>query len=160
MKIKILFGLGGVVIGSLIVVALYPSNRTTQDVLACTTEFNFTRNEGKPNEVKVNAIAQFYIRQDGTGLTTYKGASKAKGTEMIVDRDVNFTWERRKNDHVIMLTYKNTLRRHNDNTPDSLWGVLRARVHATTLLSLNFPLLCGLFKTGFIQPTFVVKTKL
>lgn len=136
MKIKILFGLGGVVIGSLIVVALYPSNRTTQDVLACTTEFNFTRNEGKPNEVKVNAIAQFYIRQDGTGLTTYKGASKAKGTEMIVDRDVNFTWERRKNDHVIMLTYKNTLRRHNDNTPDALWGSF-ARPDARYYITLS-----------------------
>ncbi|SAD37131.1 Uncharacterised protein [Enterobacter cloacae] len=109
-------------IGSLMVVAFSPSQNDTQDVLACTTEFNFTRNEGKPSEVKVNAIAQFYVRADGTGLTTYKGASRIKGKEMIVDRDVNFTWERRTNDHVIMLTYKNTLRRHNDNTPDALWG--------------------------------------
>lgn len=122
MKTKLLFGLGGAMVGSLLVVAFSPSQNDTQDVLACTTEFNFTRNEGKPSEVKVNAIAQFYVRADGTGLTTYKGASRIKGKEMIVDRDVNFTWERRTNDHVILLTYKNTLRRHNDNTPDALWG--------------------------------------
>lgn len=122
MKIKLLFSLGGAVVGSLMVVAFSPSDSDTQDVLVCTTDLNFTRNEGRPSEVKVNAIAQFYVHGDGTGITTYKGMSMAKGAEMIVDRDVNFTWDRRRNDHIIMLTYKNTLRRHNDNTPDALWG--------------------------------------
>lgn len=148
MKIKILFGLGGVVIGSLIVVAFYPSNRTTQDA-GMHHRINLPEMREKPNEVKVNAIAQFYIRQDGTGLTTIRVHQRK--TEMIVDRDVNFTWERR-NDHVIMLTYKNTLRWHNDNTPDALWGALRAR----TLLHYSLTSLC-VFIQDRLYPTYICR---
>ena len=72
--------------------------------------------------MKVNAVAQFYFHRNGTGLTTYKGAAKAEGKSLIVDRDVDFTWERRDDDKVIVLSYTKTWRRHNDNTPDAQWG--------------------------------------
>ena len=72
--------------------------------------------------MKVNAVAQFYFHRNGTGLTTYKGAAKAEGRSLIVDRDVDFTWERRDDDKVIVLSYTKTWRRHNDNTPDAQWG--------------------------------------
>ena len=69
-----------------------------------------------------SAVAQFYFHRNGTGLTTYKGAAKAEGKSLIVDRDVDFTWERRDDDKVIVLSYTKTWRRHNDNTPDAQWG--------------------------------------
>ncbi|KSX61502.1 hypothetical protein APT89_15220 [Enterobacter sp. 50588862] len=47
MKMRLLFAAGG--------------------ALACSTEFNFKRNEGKANEVQVNTVAQFYFHRDGTG---------------------------------------------------------------------------------------------
>jgi len=127
MKVKHLFGLGGALVGGALVgggLALfyYSGFMFKQDVLACSTEFNFVRNEGKKNEVMINTVGQFYFHRDGTGLTTYKGAAKAEGKIMIVDRDVNFTWEQRDDDNVIVLTYTKSLRRYNDNTPDDKWG--------------------------------------
>jgi hypothetical protein len=59
MKTKLLLDWGVWSVASL--VAFSPSQNDTQDVLACTTEFNFTRNEGKPSEVKVNAISSIFI---------------------------------------------------------------------------------------------------
>ena len=122
MKIKLIFGLSGVLVGGAIALFYYSGGLGKKDVLACSTEFNFTRNEGKASEVKVNTFAQFYFHQDGTGLTTYKGAARAGGQCLIVDRDVDFTWEQRKDDNVIVLSYTKTWRRHNDNTPDAQWG--------------------------------------
>ena len=122
MKIKLLFGLGGAVVGSALALFYYSGCAVKKDVLACSTEFNFTRNEGKASEVKVNTVAQFYFHRDGTGLTTYKGAARAGGQCLIVDRDVDFTWQQRDDDNVIVLSYTKTWRRHNDNTPDAQWG--------------------------------------
>lgn len=136
MKNKVLFGVGGVIVGTVLAVFFYPVENNKRDILACTTDFNFTRNRGESNEVKVNTIAQIYFYQDGTGLTTYKGAAASKGNNMIVDRDVDFTWERRENDDVVLLTYKNTLRRHNDNTPDVQWGCF-ARPGARYFLTIS-----------------------
>ena len=99
MKIKLLFGLGGAVVGSALALFYYSGCAVKKDVLACSTEFNFTRNEGKASEVKVNAVAQFYFHRDGTGLTTYKGAARAGGQNLIVDRDVDFTWQQRDDDN-------------------------------------------------------------
>ncbi len=79
MKIRLLFGLGGAVVGGALALFYYCGAVGKSDVLACSTEFNFTRNEGKTSEVKVNTIAQFYFHRDGTGLTTYKGAARAGG---------------------------------------------------------------------------------
>lgn len=131
MKIKLLFGLGGAVVGSALALFYYSGCAVKKDVLACSTEFNFTRNEGKASEVKVNAVAQFYFHRDGTGLTTYKGAARAGGQNLIVDRDVDFTWQQRDDDNVIVLSYTKTWRRHNDNTPDAQWGVSPTQPHAT-----------------------------
>lgn len=119
MKNRLLFGLGGAVVGGAFALFIYTGGAYKRDALACSTEFNFTRNQGKANEVKVNAVAQFYFHRNGTGLTTYKGAAKAEGKSLIVDRDVDFTWERRDDDKVIVLSYTKTWRRHNDNTPDA-----------------------------------------
>jgi hypothetical protein len=105
MKIKLLFGLGGAIVGGAVALFIYTGGAYKRDALACSTEFNFTRNEGKPNEVKVNTVAQFYFHRNGTGLTTYKGAARAEGRNLIVDRDVDFTWERRDDDKVIVLSY-------------------------------------------------------
>ncbi|WP_193138580.1 hypothetical protein [Klebsiella aerogenes] len=136
MKNKVFFGLGGAVIGTVFAVFFFPVESNKRDILACTTEFNFTRNMGESSEVKVSAIAQFYFYQDGTGLTTYKGAAASKDHDMIVDRDVDFTWERQANDNLMVLTYKNTLRRHNDNTPDMQWGCF-ARPGARYFLTIS-----------------------
>lgn len=122
MKIKLLFGVGGVLVGCSLAFFYFSGSVGKKDVLACSTEFNFTRNEGKPSEVKVNTVAQFYFHRDGTGLTTYKGAASAGGQCLIVDRDVDFTWQQRDDDNVIVLSYTKTWRRHNDNTPDAQWG--------------------------------------
>ena len=122
MKIRLLFGLGGALVGGALALFYYCGATGKSDVLACSTEFNFTRNEGKASEVKVNALAQFYFHRDGTGLTTYKGAARAGGQNFIVDRDVDFTWEQRDDDNVIVLTYTKTWLRHNDNTPNAQWG--------------------------------------
>jgi hypothetical protein len=43
---------------------------------------------------------------------------------------VDFTWQQRDDDNVIVLSYTKTWRRHNDNTPDAQWGSF-ARPHAT-----------------------------
>ena len=91
MKIKLLFGVGGVLVGCSLAFFYFSGSVGKKDVLACSTEFNFTRNEGKASEVKVNTVAQFYFHRDGTGLTTYKGAARAGGQCLIVDRDVDFT---------------------------------------------------------------------
>lgn len=56
MKNKLLFGLGGAVIGGAFALFIYTGGAYKRDALACSTEFNFTRNEGKANEVKVNAV--------------------------------------------------------------------------------------------------------
>lgn len=122
MKIKFLAGLGGALVGGALAVFYYSGGAFKRDVLACSTEFNFTRNEGRTSEVKVNTVAQFYFHRDGTGLTTYKGAARAGGQNLIVDRDVEFTWKQRDDDKVIVLSYTKTWRRHNDNTPDTQWG--------------------------------------
>ena len=122
MKNRLLFGLGGAVVGGAFALFIYTGGAYKRDALACSTELSFTRNQGKANEVKVNAVAQFYLHRNGTGLTTYKGAAKAEGKSLIVDRDVDFTWERRDDDKVIVLSYTKTWRRHNDNTPDAQWG--------------------------------------
>lgn len=86
MKNRLLFGLGGAVVGGAFALFIYTGGAYKRDALACSTEFNFTRNQGKANEVKVNAVAQFYFHRNGTGLTTYKGAAKAEGKSLIVDR--------------------------------------------------------------------------
>ncbi|HHK9551243.1 hypothetical protein VB265_05035 [Enterobacter sichuanensis] len=122
MKIKLIFGAGGILVGSALAFFYYSGGVFKKDMLACSTEFNFTRNEGKASEVKVNTVAQFYFHRDGTGVTTYKGAAKAGGQSLIVDRDVDFTWGQRDDDNVIVLNYTKTWRRHNDNTPDAQWG--------------------------------------
>ena len=122
MKIKLLFGLGGALVGSALALFYYSGCVFKKDVLACSTEFNFTRNEGKASEVKVNTRAQFYFHRDVTGVTTYKGAARADGQNMIVVRDVDFTWQQRDDVKVIVLSYTETWRRHNDNTPDAQWG--------------------------------------
>lgn len=122
MKIKFLAGLGGALVGGALAVFYYSGGAFKRDVLACSTEFNFTRNEGRASEVKVNTVAQFYFHRDGTGLTTYKGAARAGVQNLIVDRDVEFTWKQRDDDKVIVLSYTKTWRRHNDNTPDTQWG--------------------------------------
>lgn len=122
MKIKLLFGLGGALAGGALALFYFSGFAGKKDALACGTEFNFTRNEGKASEVKVNAVAQFYFHRDGTGFTTYKGAARAGGQNLIVDRDVDFTWAQRDDDKVIVLSYTKTWRRHNDNTPDEQWG--------------------------------------
>ncbi|HCR1073657.1 TPA: hypothetical protein OMU12_001019 [Enterobacter cloacae] len=122
MKIKFLAGLGGALVGGALAVFYYSGGAFKRDVLVCSTEFNFTRNEGRTSEVKVNTVAQFYFHRDGTGLTTYKGAARAGGQNLIVDRDVEFTWKQRDDDKVIVLSYTKTWRRHNDNTPDTQWG--------------------------------------
>lgn len=85
MKIKLLFGLGGALAGGALALFYYSGFAGKKDALACGTEFNFTRNEGKASEVKVNAVAQFYFHRDGTGFTTYKGAARAGGQNLIVD---------------------------------------------------------------------------
>ena len=79
MKNRLLFGLGGAVVGGAFALFIYTGGAYKRDALACSTEFNFTRNQGKANEVKVNAVAQFYFHRDGTGVTTYKGAARAGG---------------------------------------------------------------------------------
>ena len=86
----------------------YSGGAFKRDVLVCSTEFNFTRNEGRTSEVKMNTVAQFYFHRDGTGLTTYKGAARAGGQNLIVDRDVEFTWKQRDDDKVIVLSYTKT----------------------------------------------------
>ena len=58
MKMRLLFAAGG--------------------ALACSTEFNFTRNEVKANEVQVNTVAQFYFHRDGTGSIPPTFAVKIK----------------------------------------------------------------------------------
>ncbi|WP_312284216.1 hypothetical protein [Yokenella regensburgei] len=122
MKIKLLFGLGGVVLGSALAIYFSHSWSRKQDVLACTTEFNFTRNQGKTSEVRVNTVAQFYFHRNGTGVTTYKGATSSRGQPMMIDRDVNFVWKPLSDAGAMTLTYTQTTRRHNDNTPDGVWG--------------------------------------
>lgn len=47
MKIRLLFGLGGAVLGGALALFYYCGATSKSDVLACSTEFNFTRNEGK-----------------------------------------------------------------------------------------------------------------
>lgn len=143
MKIKLLFGLGGAIVGGAFAFFIYTGGAYKRDALACSTEFNFTRNEGKANEVKVNTIAQFYFHRNGTGLTTYKGAAKTEGRDLIIDRDVDFTWKRRDDDKVIVLSYTKTWRRHNDNTPDAQWGALPLRPHAIILRSQSYRPRCG-----------------
>ncbi|VEB99016.1 Uncharacterised protein [Cedecea lapagei] len=122
MKIKLLFGLGGVLAGGALAFFLFSSEVGKRNALACSTEYSFTRNEGEASEVRVNTIAQFYFHRDGTGLITHKGAAKAEGRNLIVDRDIDFTWEQRDDDKVIVLSYGKTWRRYNDNTPDAQWG--------------------------------------
>ena len=122
MKIKLLFGLGGALAGGALALLFYSGGIGKRDALACSTEFNFTRNEGRASEVRVNAVAQFFFHRNGTGLTSYKGAAMAGGRSLIVDRDVDFTWTLREEDNVIVLNYTKTWRRHNDNTPDAQWG--------------------------------------
>lgn len=122
MKNKLLYGVCGTLVGGALATYFYPSWSRSHDVIACTTEFNFTRNQGKESEVRVNAVAQFYFHRNGTGLTTYKGAAKAGGRDMIIDRDMNFTWTPKEDNNVIVLTYTKTWRRHNDDTPDAQWG--------------------------------------
>ncbi|MEI9578401.1 hypothetical protein [Enterobacter asburiae] len=56
MKIKLLFGVGGVLVGCSLAFFYFSGSVGKKDVLACSTEFNFTRNEGKPSEVKVNRL--------------------------------------------------------------------------------------------------------
>ena len=52
MKIKLLFGLGGAIVGGALAFFIYTGGAYKRDALACSTEFNFTRNEGKANEVR------------------------------------------------------------------------------------------------------------
>ncbi|HGM6825104.1 TPA: hypothetical protein ACKP65_003666 [Serratia marcescens] len=113
---------GGLVTVGLLVTCLSRTSAEKRDMLACTTEFIFTRNTGKASEVRVNVITQFYFHHDGTGITTYKGAASSQGQAMLVDRDVNFTWKPRSDAGIIELTYTKTVRRHNDNTPGNVWG--------------------------------------
>ncbi|EPF4545768.1 hypothetical protein ACSSQJ_001684 [Klebsiella aerogenes] len=122
MKIKLIGGLSLFLLGGAMVFYYCYDGVGKRDVLACSTIFNFIRNEGKASEVRVNTVAQFYFHRDGTGLTAYKGAAWANGQSMIVDRDVDFIWSRREDDKVVVLSYTKTWRRHNDNTPDAQWG--------------------------------------
>ena len=80
MKIKLLFGLGGALVGSALALFYYSGCVFKKDVLACSTEFNFTRNEGKASEVKVNTVAQVYFYRDVTGVTTYQGLTGKIGS--------------------------------------------------------------------------------
>ena len=122
MRISLLSGMSIAIVGGVLGLGIctYIANRGDQ--LACSTEFNFIRNQGRASEVQVNTVAQFYFHRDGTGLTSYKGAAMTEGRNMIIDRDVDFSWQRRKDDNVVVLTYSKTWRRHNDNTPDEVWG--------------------------------------
>ncbi|AXX20977.1 hypothetical protein FKD06_22665 [Serratia sp. SRS-8-S-2018] len=122
MRIKALLIVSGVVTVGLLATFLSHTRTEKQDMLACTTKFIFTRNAGKVSEVKVNVMTQFYFHRDGTGITTYKGAASTRELATMVDRDVNFTWRPRNDAGIIELTYTKTLRRHNDNTPDNVWG--------------------------------------
>lgn len=122
MRIRTLLIAGGVVAVGLLATFIPYIWAEKRDMLNCTTEFIFTRNAGKASEVGVNVMTQFYFHRDGTGITTYKGAATTGGQAMMVDRDVNFTWKPRNDAGIIALTYTKTIRRHNDNTPDSVWG--------------------------------------
>ncbi|MBB1199847.1 hypothetical protein EGM70_05985 [Enterobacteriaceae bacterium 89] len=122
MKITLYTGLACALLGGAVGLGICAYSDQRGEQLACSTEFNFTRNKGRASEVKVNTIAQFYFRRNGTGLTAYKGAAATEGRNMIIDRDVDFSWERRQDDNVVVLTYTKTWRRHNDNTPDEIWG--------------------------------------
>ncbi|MGK8675549.1 hypothetical protein [Serratia marcescens] len=122
MRIRILLITGGILAVGLLATYLSRTKAVKRDMLACTTEFIFTRNAGKASEVRVNVITQFYFHRDGTGITTYKGAASSQGQAMMVDRDVNFTWKPRSDAGIIELTYTKTVRRHNDNTPGDVWG--------------------------------------
>ncbi len=77
MKIKLIGGLSIFLLGGALALYYCSTGVGKQDVLACSTVFNFTRNEGKASEVRVNTVAQFYFHRDGTGLTAYKGAARA-----------------------------------------------------------------------------------
>lgn len=136
MKMRLLSALGCVLVGGVLGLAICTFLSHRGDALACSTEFNFIRNQGRASEVRVNTIAQFYFHKDGTGLTTYKGAASAEGRNMIIDRDIDFNWHRRDDDNVIVLTYTKTWRRHNDNTPDTQWGSF-ARPTARYYLTLS-----------------------
>lgn len=122
MRIKTLSITSGATAVLLLVSVFFYTKNERRYRLACTTDFIFTRNAGKANEVRVNAVTQFYFHRDGTGVTTYKGAASTVEQAMLVDRDVDFTWKPLSDSGVIELTYTKTVRRHNDNTPDSVWG--------------------------------------
>ncbi|MBN5310973.1 hypothetical protein JY476_09820 [Serratia marcescens] len=122
MRIRILLIAGGVVAVGLLATYLSRTKTEQRDMLACTTTFIFTRNAGKASEVRVNVLTQFYFHRDGTGITTYKGGASIREQAMMVDRDVNFTWKPHSDTGIIELTYTDTVRRHNDNTPGSVWG--------------------------------------
>lgn len=122
MKVNLFIVLVIFLLGEALVLFYFYGDAGKRDVLTCNTEFNFTRNEGKDSEVQVNATAQFFFHRDGTGLTSYKGAVKSKGQNMFVDRDVDFIWQRRDDDNVIVLSYTKIRYRYNDNTPDAQWG--------------------------------------
>lgn len=47
MKNRLLFGLGGAVVGGAFALFIYTGGAYKRDALACSTEFNFTRNQGK-----------------------------------------------------------------------------------------------------------------
>ena len=49
MKNRLLFGLGGAVVGGAFALFIYTGGAYKRDALACSTEFNFTRNQGKAN---------------------------------------------------------------------------------------------------------------
>ena len=110
-----------VIAGVLSIYFYYPvAERKT--IFSCTTELTLVRNYGMESTVKVNVVSQFYFYNNKTGVTSYKGAAETQGKSTLVDRDVNYIWEEINSTNVIRLTYKDTMRRHNDNVPDEVWG--------------------------------------
>lgn len=67
MKMRLLFAAGGALVGGALALFIYSGGLYKRDTLACSTEFYFTRNEGKANENRVNTVAQFYFHRDRTG---------------------------------------------------------------------------------------------
>lgn len=137
--------------------AAYDAFVAPRDKLACTTEFHLYRNQGKASEVRVNTIAQFWFHNDGTGMTTYKGAATAAERNLIIDRDVTFTWQNSQDDGGIDLIYVRTWRRHNDNTPDVIWGSF-AKPGVRYYLTLEEMKPGTWLMTDRIYPTYLCRT--